>query len=124
MSDQTNVKKDRGWLRVLIPLYILGSGLSTLTILLTLLVTDDPFSLAVVPGLFFSPLLFVFSVASWRWKKWGCFGIISLTFLAGLYFTITAFQFWILGGLAAAAASAIQIWIMYALYNSKKQYFE
>ena len=51
--------------KVLIPLYILGSGLSTVLILLTLLltlVTDEPFLWAAVPGLLLSSLMFVFSV--------------------------------------------------------------
>ena len=130
MNESISVEKDRGWLRILIPLYILGSGLNTILfslVLLETLLTDEPGLFepwTTVLILLQSFSMFVFSVASWRWKKWGCFGIIGLAIVGGLYTSIANFLFGVICSLVMAGAIAIQIWVMYALYKSKKQYFD
>jgi hypothetical protein len=123
MRESPDIKKERGWgLTILIPFAILGCSLTILIILLDLLFPYNVFSgvpsWAVILYLFQLVLVIVFLVATWRWKKWGCFGLILLVILGAVINLIVGIQTSLLLG------SAIAIVFLIAVYKSKEQYFE
>lgn len=123
MRESPDIKKARGWgLTILIPFAILGCVLTILIILLDYFFLDNVFSgvpsWAEILYLFQLVLVIVFLVATWQWKKWGCFGLILLVILGAIINLIVGFQISLLIG------SVIIIGLMVVVYKSKEQYFE
>jgi hypothetical protein len=124
MIESPDTKKERGWgLTILIPFTIVGCVLTIVIVLLDLFYLDyDIFSgvpsWAVILYLFQLTLAIVFLVATWWWKKWGCFGLIFLVLLGVIVNLIVGFQISLLAG------SALLIVLMVAVYKAKEQYFE
>ena len=123
MSEQGISGKKRGWgLTILIPLSIIGAALSIVTILYDLFTDDSAYVSTPVwqriPLILNLLLAIVFLVASWRWKRWGCFGLIVLQSLSAVMILATG------GQMALMLVSAFGIVFLFAAYKSKEQYFE
>jgi len=123
MSDFQEVKKDRGrGLTILMLLGILGAMLSSIAVLFDIVFPDDidlgvP-QIAVIWYMIQSGLVVVCLIGAWRWKRWGCFGLIALTLIGAVINLASGIQpFLLLGSLMA-------IVFLFAVYRSKEQYFE
>jgi hypothetical protein len=123
MSDSQYIQKDRGWgLTILIPLTILGSGIGIIIMVLDLLFNLGIYStlslLDKVWSLIQSLLIIAFLVAAWRWKRWGCFGLILLAIIGAAINLIRGAQ------PITLIASVVGIAFLYGVYRSKAPYFE
>ena len=123
MSDSQEVKKDRGWgLTILIPLSILGASLAFVSVLVDIVFPDDIYSemprSSTIWYMIQLVLIVVCLIGAWRWKRWGCFGLIALSLIGAVMSLMGGIQSWLLLG------SVIQVVFLYAVYRSKKQYFE
>jgi hypothetical protein len=122
MGESQEMKKDRGWgLTVLIPLGIVGSVLNIIIILLDILFFDGIYSEQPFQEVLFAliqlSLLTIFLIAAWRWKRWGCFGLMLTVILGAVLALMRGLEPITLVG------AAIVIGILYAVYRSKKQHF-
>jgi len=123
VGDTGELEKDRGWgLTILIPLGILGSALSFSVLLLDLLIIEENLAelttIDVILLLIQSFLVTVFLIAAWRWKRWGCFGLIFVLLLSMVFNLVSG------GQPALLLGSAVIIGFLYLVYRSKEQYFE
>ena len=123
MGDSQEVKKERGWgLTIVIPLTILGASLTFVSVLIDIVFLDDIYSelprISVIWYMIQLGLIVVCLIGAWRWKRWGCFGLIALTIIGAVINLIGGIQPFLLLG------SLISIIFLYAVYRSKEQYFE
>ena len=97
MGESQEIEKKRGWgLTIAIPLGILGSIIGALTILVTVLLRGELYAeterAVVIWYMIQLGLIVVFLVGAWRWKRWGCFGLIALNFISALVSLIWGVQ--------------------------------
>ena len=123
MRQLKDIGKDRGWgLTFLMVLGILGSAAYIVIIFIDFLFNDGFYSqlpfLEALLLLLQSFLSLVFLIAAWRWKRWGCFGLIALIILSLPVTIINGPQSSMLIG------GAVMIALLLAVYKSKQQYFE
>ena len=123
MGESQEIEKKRGWgLTIAIPLGILGSIIGALTILVTVLLRGELYAeterAVVIWYMIQLGLIVVFLVGAWRWKRWGCFGLIALNFISALVSLIWGVQPVLLLG------SLIGIAFLFAVYKTKEEYFD
>lgn len=103
-------------------MFILGASVYGASVLIDIVFLDDIYlevsRYTKIWYMLQSGLLVVYLIRAWRWKRWGCFGFIALTFIGAVTNLIGGIQpFLLLGNL-------VIIVFLYAAYREKEQYFE